>query len=58
METLQENMNKTLTNTTFIEILDNIKSMRMDNERNLSKHMIDIKKDLNQDIKMIIIKLI
>jgi hypothetical protein len=49
MESLQENMNKKLTNTTFIEILDNIKSMRMDNERN----MVDIKKDLNQDIKMI-----
>ena len=28
METLQENMNKTLNNSTVIEILDNIKSLK------------------------------
>ncbi len=53
MEALNENMNKTLTNTNIMEILDNIKSMRSDNQENLSKHMIEIKKGLNEDIKMI-----
>ena len=31
METLNENMNKTLTNTTVTEILDSINSLKRDN---------------------------
>lgn len=53
MESLNENMNKTLTNTTVMEILDNIKSMRSDNQANLSKYMTEIKRGLNEDIRMI-----
>ena len=53
MESLNENMNKTLTNTTVMEILDNIKSMRNDNQANLSKYMTEIKRGLNEDIRMI-----
>ena len=53
MESLNENMNKTLTNTTVLEILDNIKSMRTDNQTNLSNTMTEIKKGLNEDIRMI-----
>ena len=53
MESLNENMNKTLTNTTVMEILENIKSMRGDNQVNLSKHMTEIKNGLNEDIRMI-----
>lgn len=53
MESLNENMNKTLTNTTVIEILDNIKSMRDDKNDNLLKYMMEIKRGLNEDIRMI-----
>ena len=53
MESLNENMSKTLTNTTVIEILENIKSMRSDNKANLSKYMVEIKHGLNEDIRMI-----
>ncbi len=53
METLQETMNKTLNNSTVIEILDNIKSLRSDNKKILSTEMSDIKRGLNEDIRMI-----
>ena len=53
MESLNENMNKTLTNSTVTEILDNIKSMRSDNQTNLSTAMLDVKRGLNEDIRMI-----
>ena len=53
MESLNENMNKTLNNTTVMEILDNIKSMRSDNQTNLSTAMLDVKRGLNEDIRMI-----
>ncbi len=53
MENLQETMNKTLTNTTVVEILDNIKSMRSDNKSIISNAMVDIKRGLNEDIRMI-----
>ena len=53
METLNENMNKTLNNTTVTEILDNIKSMRSDNQTNLSTAMVEVKRGLNEDIRMI-----
>ena len=53
MESLNENMNKTLNNTTVMEILDNIKSMRSDNQTNLSTAMLDVKRGLNGDIRMI-----
>jgi hypothetical protein len=53
MENLQENMNKTLNNTTVIEILDSINSLKRDNESNLSKYMLEIKRGLNEDIRMI-----
>ena len=53
MESLNENMNKTLNNTTVTEILDNIKSMRSDNQTNLSTAMVEVKRGLNEDIRMI-----
>ena len=60
MESLQENMNKTLTNTTVLEILDNLKTMNTKIERghensqlNLSKYMADLKRDMNDEIKTI-----
>ena len=58
METLQETMNKTLTNTTVMEILDNLKTMNTKFERsqevsqfNLSKYMNELKRDMNQELK-------
>jgi len=61
MENLQENMNKTLTNTTVIEILDNIKGMnkKIDdtqniNRENISKQILEIKHTLIQDIQTIL----
>ena len=60
MEALQETMNKTLTNTTVVEILDNLKAMNTKYERsqevgqfNLSKYMIELKRDMNEEIKTI-----
>ena len=60
MEALQETMNKTLTNTTVVEILDNLKAMNTKFERsqevgqfNLSKYMIELKRDMNEEIKTI-----
>ena len=53
MEMLQEHTNKTLTNTTVIEILDNIKSMRNDTQIHITNQVAEIKKGLNEDIKMI-----
>ena len=53
MESLQENMNKTLNNSTVLEILDSINSLKRDNESNLSKYMLEIKRGLNEDIRMI-----
>ena len=60
METLQESMNKTLTNTTVLEILDNLKTMNTKFERsqevsqfNLSKYMIELKREMNEEIKTI-----
>ncbi len=53
MESLNENMNKTLTNTTVMEILDNIKCLRTDNKSILSSAMNEVKHGLNEDIKMI-----
>lgn len=60
MEALQENMNKTLTNTTVMEILDNLKTMNAKFERsqevsqfNLSKYMIELKCSMNEEIKTI-----
>jgi hypothetical protein len=60
MEALQENMNKTLTNTTVLEILDNLKTMNAKFERsqevsqfNLSKYMIELKCSMNEEIKTI-----
>lgn len=54
MEKLQENMNKTLTNSTVTEILDSIKCLRNDNKTILSSAMIEVKRGLNEDIKMIL----
>ena len=58
METLQETMNKTLTNTTVLEILDNLKTMNTKFERgqevsqfNLSKYMAELKCSMNEEIK-------
>ena len=51
METLQENMNKTLNNSSVIEILDNIKSLKSENEKNISSGIVDLKRGLNEDIK-------
>lgn len=53
METLQENMNKTLNNSSVIEILDNIKSLKRENEKNISSGILDLKRGLNEDIRMI-----
>ena len=53
METLQENMNKTLNNSTVIEILDSINSLKRENESTQSKYMLEIKHGLNEDIRMI-----
>jgi tRNA A37 N6-isopentenylltransferase MiaA len=60
MESLQENMNKTLTNTTVVEILDNLKTMNTKfdrsqeiNQFNLSKYMNELKRDMNEEIKTI-----
>jgi hypothetical protein len=60
METLQESMNKTLTNTTVLEILDNLKTMNTKFERsqevsqfNLSKYMNELKREMNEEIKTI-----
>jgi hypothetical protein len=54
MENLQENMNKTLTNSTVTEILDSIKCLRSDNKTILSAAMVEVKRGLNEDIKMIL----
>ena len=58
METLQESMNKTLTNSTVLEILDNLKTMNTKFERsqevsqfNLSKYMTELKITMNEEIK-------
>jgi hypothetical protein len=58
METLQESMNKTLTNSTVLEILDNLKTMNTKFERsqevsqfNLSKYMSELKTTMNEEIK-------
>lgn len=53
MESLQENINKTLNNTTVIEILDNIKSLKRENEKTISTGILDLKRGLNEDIRMI-----
>ena len=60
METLQETMNKTLTNSSVLEILDNLKTMNNKFERsqevsqfNLSKYMNELKRDMNEEIKTI-----
>ena len=60
METLQESMNKTLTNSSVLEILDNLKTMNTKFERsqeasqfNLSKYMNELKRDMNEEIKTI-----
>jgi len=53
MENLQETMNKTLNNSSVMEILDNIKSLRNDNQKIVTTSMIDIKRGLNEDIRMI-----
>ncbi len=54
MESLNENMNKTLTNTTVTEILDSIKCLRSDNKSILSAAMVEVKRGLNEDIRMIL----
>ena len=54
METLNENMNKTLTNSTVTEILDSIKCLRSDNKTILSAAMVEVKRGLNDDIRMIL----
>ena len=58
METLQETMNKTLTNTTVLEILDNMKTMNAKFERsqevsqfNLSNYMNELKRSMNEEMK-------
>ena len=58
METLQETMNKTLTNSTVLEILDNMKTMNTKFERsqesaqfNLSNYMNELKRTMNEEIK-------
>ena len=53
MENLQENMNKTLTNTTVTEILDSIKCLRSDNKAILSGVMVEVMRGLKDDIRMI-----
>lgn len=54
MESLKDNMNKTLNNTTVVEILDNIKSLRSDNKLIVSSAMLEVKRGLNEDIRMIL----
>jgi len=54
MESLNENMNKTLTNSTVTEILDSIKCLRSDNKNILSAAMVEVKRGLNEDIRMIL----
>ena len=54
MENLQENLNKTLTNSTVTEILDSIKCLRSDNKNILSAAMVEVKRGLNEDIRMIL----
>lgn len=58
MEALQENMNKTLTNTTVMEILDNLKTMNTkfdrsqeSNQFNLSNYMNELKRSMNEEMK-------
>jgi hypothetical protein len=58
METLQESMNKTLTNSSVLEILDNLKTMNSKFERNqevsqfnLSKYMTELKRSMSEEIK-------
>ena len=58
METLQENMSKTLTNSNVMEILDNLKTMNTKFERsqesaqfNLSNYMNELKRTMNEEIK-------
>ena len=58
METLQESMNKTLTNSSVLEILDNLKTMNSKFERNqevsqfnLSKYMTELKSSMSEEIK-------
>tara|TARA_B100000787_G_scaffold170212_1_gene164862 strand:+ start:1321 stop:2529 length:1209 start_codon:yes stop_codon:yes gene_type:complete len=53
MDTLNENMNKTLTNSTVTEILDSIKCLRSDNKTILSTVMVEVMRGLKDDIKMI-----
>jgi hypothetical protein len=60
METLQETMNKTLTNSSVLEILDNLKAMNTKFERsqeisqfNLSNYMNELKRDMNEELKNI-----
>ena len=54
MESLNENMNKTASNSTVMEILDNIKSMKTDNRTLITQNMTEIKRTLNNDIQMIL----
>ena len=58
METLQENMSKTLTNSNVMEILDNLKTMNTKFDRsqevsqfNLSNYMNELKRTMNEEIK-------
>ena len=58
METLQETMNKTLTNSNVLEILDNMKTMNAKFERsqelnqfNLSNYMNELKRSMNEEMK-------
>ena len=58
MEALQENMSKTLTNTTVMEILDNLKTMNTkfdrsqeSNQFNLSNYMNELKRSMNEEMK-------
>lgn len=58
METLQENMSKTLTNSNVMEILDNLKTMNTkfdrsqeSNQFNLSNYMNELKRTMNEEIK-------
>ena len=44
METLQESMNKTLTNTTVLEILDNLKTMNTKFERSQEVSQFNLSK--------------
>jgi hypothetical protein len=53
MENLQENMNKTLTNSTVTEILNSIKCLRSDNKAILSGVMVEVMRGLKDDIRMI-----